>query len=66
MSSGEQLVGVCNIIDLCSAAEMIMACAAPLSRLEDDPAVRSLKGIVGGIEVQAQALLRSLEAVGGA
>lgn len=56
------MLAVCNIIDLCAAASVIIGHVDHLLQLENDPAMRGIKGAIGSIEVQAEALLRSLEA----
>lgn len=62
MDEDQQMLAVCNIIDLCAAASVIIGHVDHLLQLENDPAMRGIKGAIGSIEVQAEALLRSLEA----
>ncbi|VDS09007.1 hypothetical protein PARHAE_02196 [Paracoccus haematequi] len=61
MTEDEQMLALCNIIDLCAAASVIMGHVDHLLKLEDDPAVRGIKGAVDSIRVQAEAVMQSLQ-----
>lgn len=61
MNTEQQIAALCSIIELCAAA-MCLVHDETLMPFEDHPAMRGIKGVIHGIEFQAEALCQAINA----